>query len=59
MSLFIVDIVIVYLLLLVVHRLELGLLLVHRLELPELIVLPGKLLPVRRLIESVLSIRLE
>ena len=59
MSLFIVDIVIVYLLLLVVHRLELGLLLVHRLELPERVALPGKLLPVRRLIEGVLSIRLE
>ena len=59
MSLFIVDIVIVYLLLLVVHWLELGLLLVHRLELPERVALPGKLLPIRRLIESVLSIRLE
>ena len=59
MSLFIVDIVIVYLLLLVVHWLELGLLLVHRLKLPERVALPGKLLPVRRLIESVLSIRLE
>ena len=60
MSLFIVDIVIVFLLLLVVRWLELGLLLahlVHRLILSELIILSWECLPIVGY--RVLSIRLE
>ena len=60
MSLFIVDIVIVFLLLLVIRWLELGLLLahlVHRLILSELIILSWECLPIVGY--RVLSIRLE